>query len=73
MALIRVMLGTARIYLEAHEARLALNELQRAYTVARRMRPTRKMIILRAHIVQCIERARVCLPENVSRNRRNAL
>lgn len=58
MALIHVMLGTARVYLEARERGLAIRELTRALDKARSMRPTRKMIILRAHIIQCIERVK---------------
>lgn len=61
MALIRIMLGTVLIYHEAQEYQLALKELNRALVKARSMRPTRKMIILRAHIVQCIERETQCL------------
>lgn len=57
MALIHVMLGTARVYLEAREAGLAIAELGRALEKAKSMRPTRRVRIVRAHIAQCIVRA----------------
>lgn len=55
MALIHMMLGTAAIYLEAGEKRLARAELQRALNMARGMRDTRKCRILRAYIIQSME------------------
>lgn len=56
MALINTMLGTAHLYVQYGEARLALAELNRALVHARAMRQTRRIRIMRAHIVQCIQR-----------------
>lgn len=60
MALIQTMLGTAKLYLEFGEARLALAELNRALVHARAMRQTRRIRIMRAHIVQCILKVQAC-------------
>lgn len=54
MALVRIMLGTAQVYLSAGEKRLARAELQRALSLAQGMRATRKMRIMRAYIAQAI-------------------
>lgn len=59
MALIHVMLGTVLVYHQCGEYGLAIRELERALDKARSMRQTRKVRILRAHIVQCIEREAV--------------
>lgn len=55
MALVRVMLGTAQVYLEAGETHNAKMELKRALKLVQGMRPTRKARIMRAYIAQAIE------------------
>lgn len=54
------MLRTAQIYVQAGEHQLGLSEMMRAYSMLISMRQTRKAKLLRAHVVQCMERIRVC-------------